>query len=195
MSPAKEKINYIKDTHLASLVIHCRKFHEGQGVPQKTNSTNARYKTTKTRDLPALVCPTCSRQCMSKSGLTLHRVSRHGYKPTRAPQSQRDECEETALHLLSCPTLHPLRVQFTIIDDVPLMKLCFSKRLAKFLIAVERNYTMPEFSQPRIPRQPTSPSVRPPHLFKISDGHDHGNPDRRVSSRRLSLTKNKQQNK
>ncbi|ORC81338.1 Tbingi protein [Trypanosoma theileri] len=110
--------------------------------PKKSNSTNGQYKTTKTRDLPALVCPTCGHQCMSKSGLTLHRMSQHGYKPTRAHTSQRDQCEETALHLLSCPALHPLRVQFAIVD-VPLMKLCFSKRLAQFLIAVERNYTMP----------------------------------------------------
>ncbi|ORC86993.1 Tbingi protein [Trypanosoma theileri] len=95
---------------------------------------------------------------MSKSGLTLHRMSRHGYQPTRAHTSQRDECEETALHLLSCPTLHPLRVQFAIVDDIPLMKLCFSKRLAKFLITVERNYAMPQFSQPRNPKQPTSPT-------------------------------------
>ncbi|ORC86539.1 Tbingi protein [Trypanosoma theileri] len=112
-------------------------------MPKKTNSTTARYKPRKTRDLPVLVCPSCGRQCMTKSGLTLHRMSRHGYQPTRAHTSQRDECEETALHLLSCPTLHPLRVQFAIVDDVPLMKLCFSKRLAQFLIAVERNYTMP----------------------------------------------------
>ncbi|ORC92907.1 Tbingi protein, partial [Trypanosoma theileri] len=38
--------------HLDSLVIHCRKFHEGEGLPPKTNSTNAKYKATKTRDLP-----------------------------------------------------------------------------------------------------------------------------------------------
>ncbi|ORC81332.1 Tbingi protein, partial [Trypanosoma theileri] len=63
--------------HLASLAIHCRKSHDRQGLPQKTNSTTAKYKTTKTRDLPALVCPTCGHQCMSKSGLTLHRMSRH----------------------------------------------------------------------------------------------------------------------
>ncbi|ORC81344.1 Tbingi protein [Trypanosoma theileri] len=115
----------------------------------RANSTNARYKTKKTRDLPALVCPPCGCQCMGKSGLTLHRMSRHGYQPIRAHTSQRNECEETALHLLSCPTLHPLRVQFAIVDDIPLMKLCFSKRLAKFFIAVERNYTMSQFSQPR----------------------------------------------
>ncbi|ORC82349.1 Tbingi protein [Trypanosoma theileri] len=90
-----------------------------------------------------------SSMCMSKSGLTLHRMSRHGYQPTRAHTSQRDECEETALHLLSCPALHPLRVQFAIVDDVPLMKLCFSKRLAQFFIAVERNFIIPQFSQPR----------------------------------------------
>ncbi|ORC84102.1 Tbingi protein [Trypanosoma theileri] len=87
--------------------------------------------------------------CMSKSGLTLHRMSRHGYQPTHAHTSQRDECEETALHLLSWPTLHPLRAQFAMVDDVPLMKLCFSKPLAQFLIAVERNYAMPQSSQPR----------------------------------------------
>ncbi|ORC91439.1 Tbingi protein [Trypanosoma theileri] len=102
-----------------------------------------------------------SSMCMSKSGLTLHRMSRHGYQPIRAHTSQRDECEETALHLLSCPALQPLRVQFAIVDDVPLMKLCFSKRLAKFLIAVERNYTIPQFSHPRNPTQPTS---HPPPL-------------------------------
>ncbi|ORC82117.1 uncharacterized protein TM35_000971050, partial [Trypanosoma theileri] len=85
--------------------------------------------------------------------------------------------------------LHPLRVQFAIVDDVPLKKLCFSKRLAQFLIAVERNYAMPQTSHPGIPTQPTSPSVRPPHLSKISDELKHGNPDRRVRSRRLSLTK------
>ncbi|ORC84633.1 Tbingi protein [Trypanosoma theileri] len=112
-------------------------------------------------------------------------MPRHGYQPTRAHTSQRDECDETALHLLSCPALHPLRVQFAIVDDVPLMKLCFSKRLAKFLIAVERNYIMPQTSHPRNPTQPTFF----PHLSKISDGHDHGNLDRRVSSRRLSATK------
>ncbi|ORC82665.1 uncharacterized protein TM35_000851100 [Trypanosoma theileri] len=50
--------------HLASLVIQCRKFHEGEGMPQKSNSTNGQYKTTKTRDLPALVCPSCGRQCV-----------------------------------------------------------------------------------------------------------------------------------
>ncbi|ORC85445.1 Tbingi protein, partial [Trypanosoma theileri] len=100
---------------------------------------------------------------------------------------QRDGCEETALHLLSCPTLHPLRVQFGIVD-VPLMKLCFSKQLAIFLIAVERSCAMPQSSQPRNPAQPTSPSVRPPHLSKISDELEYGNPDRRVSSRRLSPT-------
>ncbi|ORC85488.1 Tbingi protein [Trypanosoma theileri] len=116
-------------------------------------------------------------------------MSRHGYQPIRAHISQRDECEETDLHLLSCPALHPLRVQFAIVDDVPLMKLCFSKWLAKFLIAVERNYAMPQTSQPRIPTQPTYPSVRPPHLSKISDELEHGNPDRRVSSRRLPPTK------
>ncbi|ORC91284.1 Tbingi protein [Trypanosoma theileri] len=99
-----------------------------------------------------------SSMCMSKSGITLHRVSRHGYQPTRAHTSQRDECEETALHLLSCPALHPLRVQFTIVD-VPLKKLCFSKRLAKFFISVERNYAMPQSSQPRNPTQPTSPPL------------------------------------
>ncbi|ORC87782.1 Tbingi protein [Trypanosoma theileri] len=76
---------------------------------------------------------------MSKSGLTLHRISRHGYQPTQAHTSQRDECEETALHLLSCPALHHLRVQFAILE-VPLMKLCFSKQPTQFLIAVERNY-------------------------------------------------------
>ncbi|ORC91292.1 Tbingi protein [Trypanosoma theileri] len=86
---------------------------------------------------------------MSKSGLTLHRMSRHGYHPTHSRTNQRDECEETALHLLSCIALHPLRVQFAIVDDVPLMKLCFSKRLAQFLIAVGRNYAMPHSSQPR----------------------------------------------
>ncbi|ORC91508.1 Tbingi protein [Trypanosoma theileri] len=75
-------------------------------------------------------------------------MSRHGYQPIRAHTSQRDECEETALHLLSCPAIQPMRVQFAIVDDVPLKKLCFSKRLAQFLIAVERNYIMPEFSQP-----------------------------------------------
>ncbi|ORC91872.1 Tbingi protein [Trypanosoma theileri] len=122
-------------------------------------------------------------------------MSRHGYQPTRVHTSQRDECEETALHLLSCIALHPLRVQFAIVDDVPLMKLCFSKRLAQFLIAVERNYAMPQTSHPRNPTQPTSPSVKPPHLSKISDELEYGNLDRRVSSRRLSLTKNKQQNK
>ncbi|ORC85700.1 Tbingi protein [Trypanosoma theileri] len=90
-----------------------------------------------------------SPMCMSKSGLTLHRMSRHGYQSTHAHTGQRDECEETALHLLSCPALHPLRVQFAMVDDVPLVKLCFSRRLAQFLIAVERNHTMPEFSQPR----------------------------------------------
>ncbi|ORC86875.1 Tbingi protein [Trypanosoma theileri] len=115
-------------------------------------------------------------------------MSRHGYQPIRAHTSQRDECDETALHLLSCPTLYPLRVQFAIVDDVPLMKLCFSKRLAQFLIAVERNFIIPQTSQPRNPTQPTSPSVRPPHLSKISDELNHGNPDRRVSSRRLSPT-------
>ncbi|ORC88115.1 Tbingi protein [Trypanosoma theileri] len=101
---------------------------------------------------------------MSKSGLTLHRMSRHGYQPIRAHTSQRDECEETALYLLSCPALHPLRVLFAIVDDVPLMKLCFSKWLAKFLITVERNYAMPQTSHPRNPTQPTSPSVRSPPL-------------------------------
>ncbi|ORC92903.1 Tbingi protein [Trypanosoma theileri] len=116
-------------------------------------------------------------------------MSRHGCQPTHAHTSQRDECDETALHLWSCTTLHPLRVQFAIVDDVPLMKLCFSKRLAQFFIAVERNYAMPQSSQPRNPTQPTSPSVRPPHLSKISDEHDHGNLDRRVSSRCMSLTK------
>ncbi|ORC82258.1 Tbingi protein [Trypanosoma theileri] len=85
-------------------------------------------------------------------------MSRHGYQPTHAHTSQRDECDETALHLLSCPTLHPLRVQFAIVDDVRLMKLCFSKRLAKFLIAVERNYAMPQTSHPRNPTQPTFPT-------------------------------------
>ncbi|ORC86328.1 Tbingi protein [Trypanosoma theileri] len=50
--------------HLDSLVIHCRKFHEGEGLPKKSNSTNGQYKTTKTRDLLALVCPTCGRQCV-----------------------------------------------------------------------------------------------------------------------------------
>ncbi|ORC91888.1 Tbingi protein [Trypanosoma theileri] len=113
------------------------------------NSTTARYKTTKTRDLPALVCPSCGHQCMSKLGLTLHRMSRHGYQPTHTHTSQRDECDETALHLLSCPALHPLRVQFAIVDDIPLKKLCFSKRLAQFLIAVERNYAMPQTPRPR----------------------------------------------
>ncbi|ORC86719.1 Tbingi protein [Trypanosoma theileri] len=158
-------------------------------MPQKTNSITVRYKTTKTRDLPALICRTCGHQCMGKSGLTLHRMPRHGYQPIRAHTSQRDECDETALHLLSCPALHPLRVQFAIVDDVPLMKPCFSKRLAQFLIAVEWNYTMPQTSQPRNPTQPTSPSVRPPQLSKISDELEYGNPDRRVSSRRLSPTK------
>ncbi|ORC83552.1 Tbingi protein [Trypanosoma theileri] len=100
-----------------------------------------------------------SSMCVSKSGLTLHRMSRHGYQPIRAHTSQRDECEETALHLLSCPALHPLRVRFAIVDDIPLKKLCFSKLLAKFLIAVERNYAMPESSQPRNPTQPTSPPL------------------------------------
>ncbi|ORC85721.1 Tbingi protein [Trypanosoma theileri] len=90
-----------------------------------------------------------SSMCMSKSGLTLHRMSPHGYHPIRAHISQRNECDETALHLLSCPALHPLRVQFAIVDDIPLMKLCFSKRLAQFLITVERNYTMPQTSHPR----------------------------------------------
>ncbi|ORC85780.1 Tbingi protein [Trypanosoma theileri] len=85
-------------------------------------------------------------------------MSRHGYQPTRAHTSQRDGCEETALHLLGCTYLHPLRVQFAIVDDVPLMKLCFYKRLAQFLIAVERNYPMPQTSQPRNPTQPTFPT-------------------------------------
>ncbi|ORC80609.1 Tbingi protein [Trypanosoma theileri] len=117
-------------------------------------------------------------------------MSRHGYQPTRAHTSQRDECEETALHLLSCPALHPLRVQFAIVDDIPLMKLCFFKWLAQFLIAAERNYAMPQSSHPRIPTQLTSPtSVRPPHLSKISDELEYGNLDRRVNSRRLSPTK------
>ncbi|ORC89677.1 Tbingi protein [Trypanosoma theileri] len=126
---------------------------------------------------------------MGKSGLTLHRMIRHEYQPTRAHTSQRDECDETALHFLSCPTLLPLRVQFAMVDDIPLMKLCFSKRLAQFLISLERNYTVPQFSHPRIPTQPTSSSVRPPHLSKISDELEYGNLDRRVSSRRLSPTK------
>ncbi|ORC88114.1 uncharacterized protein TM35_000181710, partial [Trypanosoma theileri] len=72
-----------------SLVIHCRKFHEGEGLPQKSNSTNGQYKTTKTRGLPALVCPSCGHQCMRKSGLTQHRMSRHGYQPIRAHQPTR----------------------------------------------------------------------------------------------------------
>ncbi|ORC90652.1 Tbingi protein [Trypanosoma theileri] len=89
-------------------------------------------------------------------------MSRHGYQPTHAHTSQRDECEETALHLSSCPALHPLRVRFAIVDYVSLMKLCFSKRLAKFLIAVERNYAMPHSSQPR----ETLHSLPPPTSLK-----------------------------
>ncbi|ORC91253.1 Tbingi protein [Trypanosoma theileri] len=87
-------------------------------------------------------------------------MSRHRCHPIRTHTSQRDECEETALHLLSCPALHPLRVQFAMVDDIPLMKLCFSKLLAQFLIAVERNYAMPQTSPPRIPTQLTYLSVR-----------------------------------
>ncbi|ORC85361.1 Tbingi protein [Trypanosoma theileri] len=111
-------------------------------------------------------------------------MSRHGYQPIRAHTSQRDECDETALHLLSCPALHPLRVQFTIVDDIPLKKLCFSKRLAQFLIAVERNYAMPQTS-----RQEKPYVAYLPHLSKISDELAYGNPDRRVSSRHLSPNK------
>ncbi|ORC91276.1 uncharacterized protein TM35_000062810 [Trypanosoma theileri] len=123
-------------------------------------------------------------------------MPRHGYQPTHAHTRQRDECEETALHLLCCPTLQPLRVQFAMVDDVPLMKLCFSKLSAQFLIVVEWNYTMPQSSHPRETlRSLPLPSVRPPHLSKISDGLEHGNLDGRVRSRRLSPTKNKQQNK
>ncbi|ORC89201.1 uncharacterized protein TM35_000132050 [Trypanosoma theileri] len=75
--------------HLASLFFHCKKFHYRQGMSTRANSTNARYKPRKTRDLPALVCPTCGHQCMGKPGLTLHRMSRHGYQPTRAHQPTR----------------------------------------------------------------------------------------------------------
>ncbi|ORC83336.1 Tbingi protein [Trypanosoma theileri] len=129
-----------------------------------------------------------SPMCMSKSGPTLHRMSRHGYQPIRAHASQRDECEETALHLLSCPTLHPLRVQFAIVDDVPLMKLCFSKRLAQFFIAAEWNYAMPQTSQPRNPTQPTSPSVSPPSHIRTVNTLDYGRLDRVVCKRLLPQT-------
>ncbi|ORC89914.1 uncharacterized protein TM35_000101820 [Trypanosoma theileri] len=87
-----------------------QKFHDEQGMPTKMNSTNARHKPRKTRDLPALVCPSCDRRCVSKSGLTLHRIWLHECPPTRAPPGQRDEREKTALRLLSRSTLHPLRM-------------------------------------------------------------------------------------
>ncbi|ORC88514.1 Tbingi protein [Trypanosoma theileri] len=97
---------------------------------------------------------------MSKSGPTLHRMPRHGYQPTHAHTSQRDECDETALHLLSCPTLHPLRVQFAIVDDIPLMKLCFSKRFDQFPISMERNIAISFSFHPRNPTQPAPTSLK-----------------------------------
>ncbi|ORC82525.1 Tbingi protein [Trypanosoma theileri] len=125
---------------------------------------------------------------MSKSGQTLHRMSRHGYQPTRAHTKQRDECEETALHLLSCPALHPLRVQFAIVDDVPLMKLCFSKRLAKFLIAAERNYAMPQSSHLETPRPFPYPSKPPPHI-RTGNALDYGRTYKIVRKSGSSLSK------
>ncbi|KAH9599457.1 hypothetical protein LSM04_002269 [Trypanosoma melophagium] len=83
---------------------------------------------------------------MSKSGLTQHRMSQHGYQHIRAHTSQRTGCEETALHLLSCPALRPLQIKYAI-TDIPLQKLCFSKQLAQFLLAVERNYAIPQTSR------------------------------------------------
>ncbi|KAH9600513.1 hypothetical protein LSM04_004196 [Trypanosoma melophagium] len=122
---------------------------------------------------------------MSRSGLTQHRMSQHGYRHIRAHTSQRTGCEETALHLLSCPALRPLRIKYAI-TDIPLQKLCFSKQLAQFLLAVERNYAIPQTSRSRTPTPPSSAPVRPLHPSKASDELDYGIPGRISLKRHLS---------
>ncbi|KAH9589108.1 hypothetical protein LSM04_002256 [Trypanosoma melophagium] len=136
----------------------------------------------------------CGIQCMSKSGLTQHRMPQHGHQRIRAHTSQRTGCEETALYLLSCPALRPLRMQYAI-TDIPLQKLCFSKQLAQFLLAVERNYAIPQTSRSRTPTPPSSNPLRPLHPSKASDELDYGIPDRISLKRHLSRspTSNKKQ--
>ncbi|ORC91269.1 uncharacterized protein TM35_000062740, partial [Trypanosoma theileri] len=76
--------------HLDSLVIHCRKFHYRQGMSTNQIPPQRKIQDNKNKRPSGISLPLMrSSVYMSKSGLTLHLVSRHGYQPTHAHQSTR----------------------------------------------------------------------------------------------------------
>ncbi|KEG05641.1 hypothetical protein DQ04_19761000, partial [Trypanosoma grayi] len=120
-----------------SVRTHCRRFHGGQGVP--ITGKHRELQEDAPEELPptAFICPTCGFQRHSKHGLTRHRIVNHGFRPDTVKPSQRGQCEETSMHLLSCPALKSLRCHFAV-GGSNMEKLCFMKKFAQQVLALER---------------------------------------------------------
>ncbi|KEG06190.1 hypothetical protein DQ04_15371000, partial [Trypanosoma grayi] len=122
---------------LESVRPHCRRYHEGRGVSVTVKRGRPQEDAPDDLPLSAFSCPTCGFQCHSKHGPTRHRIVSHGFRPDVVKPSQRGQCEETSMHLLSCPALKSLRCHFGV-DGGDVEKMCFMQKLAKYLLAVER---------------------------------------------------------
>ncbi|KEG08689.1 hypothetical protein DQ04_06631000, partial [Trypanosoma grayi] len=80
--------------------------------------------------------PRADSSATAKYGPTRHRTFSHRFRPDLMKPSQRGQCEETSMHLLSCPALKSLRCHFGA-DGGDMEKLCFMK-FSRCLLAVER---------------------------------------------------------
>ncbi|KEG06618.1 Tbingi protein [Trypanosoma grayi] len=122
---------------LESVRPHCRRYHEGHGVPVTVKRRRLHEDAPDDLTLSAFSCPPCGFQCHSKHGLTRHRIASHGFRPGVVKPNQHGQCEETGMHLLSCPVLKSLRCHFGV-DEGDMWKLCFMKEFATYLLEVKR---------------------------------------------------------
>ncbi|KEG07192.1 hypothetical protein DQ04_10601000, partial [Trypanosoma grayi] len=115
---------------------HCKRYHEGQGMPTAGKPRGLQENAPEELSLTAVSYKTCGFQRHSKCGLTRHHIVSHGFRLGTLKPSQRRQCEGTSLHLLSCPAFKSLCCHFAA-GGGNMEKLCFIQKFAQYLLARE----------------------------------------------------------
>ncbi|KEG09145.1 hypothetical protein DQ04_05721010 [Trypanosoma grayi] len=108
-----------------------------KGFPQQENAGGSKRMLPRKYPLLPLYARRVGTSGHSTDGLTKHRVVSHGCRPGAVKPSQRGQCEEKSMHLLSCPALKSFCCRFAL-GEVKVEKPCFTKKLSQYLLVVER---------------------------------------------------------